>query len=43
VILVVTTVMLKAVADLILAYAGQAQKIGHATSPDTVGNGRQSR
>lgn len=29
---VVTAVMLKAVADLILAYAGQAQEIGHVTT-----------
>ena len=32
VIVVVTAVMLKAVADLILAYAGQAQEIGEATA-----------
>ena len=32
VIIVVTAVMLKAVADLILAYAGQAQEIGEATA-----------
>lgn len=32
VIIVVTAVMLKAVADLILAYAGQAQAIGEATA-----------
>ena len=32
VIIVVTVVMLKAVADLILAYAGQAQEIGEATA-----------
>ena len=42
VIIVVTAVMLKAVADLILAYAGQAQEIGHVTSPDIVASGRQN-
>jgi hypothetical protein len=31
--IVVTVVMLKAVADLILAFAGQAREIGLATSP----------
>jgi hypothetical protein len=33
VIIVVTAVMMKAVADLIVAYAGQAHEIGVATSP----------
>ncbi len=32
VIVVVTAVMMKAVADLVLAYAGQAQEIGEATA-----------
>jgi DNA-binding CsgD family transcriptional regulator len=41
VIVVVTAVMLKAVADLILAYAGQAREIGHATTPPRAGSGRQ--
>jgi hypothetical protein len=36
---VVTAVMLKAVADLILDYAGQAQEIGYATSPPPVASG----
>jgi hypothetical protein len=40
IIIVVTAVMLKAVADLVLAYAGQAQEIGHATSPELVASGR---
>lgn len=39
VIIVVTAVMLKAVADLILDYAGQAQEIGYATSPPPVASG----
>jgi DNA-binding CsgD family transcriptional regulator len=42
VIVVVTAVMLKAVADLILAYAGQAQEIGHVTSPEIVASARQN-
>ncbi len=33
--------MLKAVADLILDYAGQAQEIGHVTSPGLVASGRK--
>lgn len=41
VIIVVTAVMLKAVADLILDYAGQAQEIGHVTSPGLVASGRK--
>lgn len=41
VIVVVTAVMLKAVADLILAYAGQAQEIGQATTLPSPGSGRQ--
>lgn len=41
VIIVVTAVMLKAVADLILDYAGQAQEIGHVTSPELVMSGRE--
>ncbi len=40
VIAVATALMLKAVADLMLAYADQAQEIGHLTSPDIVANGR---
>lgn len=40
VIILVTAVLLKAVADLILDYAGQAQEIGHVTSPDVVASGR---
>ena len=32
VIVVVTAVMMMAVADLVLAYAGQAQEIGEATA-----------
>jgi DNA-binding CsgD family transcriptional regulator len=40
IIIVVTAVMLKAVADLVLAYAGQAQEIGHATSPKVVAGGQ---
>ncbi|MBX9460248.1 MAG: helix-turn-helix transcriptional regulator [Brevundimonas sp.] len=40
-IIVVTAVMLKAVADLILDYAGQAQEIGHVTSPELVASGRK--
>lgn len=39
VIIVVTAVMLKAVADLILAYAGQAQAIGEATAFPRSGSG----
>ena len=41
VIVVVTAVMLKAVADLILDYAGQAQEIGHVTSPEIVASSRK--
>ena len=41
IIVVVTAVLLKAVADLILAYAGQAQEIGHVTSPQIVASGRK--
>jgi len=41
VIIVVTAVMLKAVADMILAYAAQAQEIGHVTSPEVVASGRE--
>jgi hypothetical protein len=40
---VVTAVMLKAVADLILDYAGQAQEIGESTAfprPGSGGGGR---
>ena len=33
--------MLKAVADLILAYAGQAREIGHATTLPRAESGRQ--
>lgn len=40
VIILVTAVLLKAVADLILDYAGQAQEIGHVTSPEIVASGR---
>lgn len=40
VIIVVTAVMLKAVADLILDYAGQAREIGYATAPRPAGIGR---
>ena len=39
VIIVVTAVMLKAVADLILAYAGQAEAIGEATAFPVSGGG----
>jgi len=39
-IIVVTAVLLKAVADLILDYAGQAREIGYATAPRPAGNGR---
>lgn len=39
--IVVTAVMLKAVADLILAFAGQAQEIGHATTIQSGASGRQ--
>ena len=42
VIVVVTAVMMKAVADLVLAYAGQAQEIGHVTSPELVESGRKN-
>jgi len=38
---VVTAVLMKAVADLVLAYAGQAQEIGHATNPELVESGRK--
>lgn len=41
VMIVVTAVMLKAVADLILAFAGQAQEIGHATTIQSGASGRQ--
>ena len=41
VIVVVTAVMLMAVADLILDYAGQAQEIGHVTSPEIVASSRK--
>ncbi len=37
---VVIAVLLKAVADLMLAYADQAREIGHATSPQLVPSGR---
>ncbi len=40
VLIVVTAVMMKAVADLVLAYAGQAQEIGHATNPEFTAGGR---
>ncbi|MCS6626487.1 helix-turn-helix transcriptional regulator [Roseibacterium beibuensis] len=40
VIILVTAVLLKAVADLILDYAGQAQEIGHVTSPEVVESAR---
>ncbi len=40
VIIVVTAVLLKAVADLILDYAGQAREIGYATAPRPAGSGR---
>ena len=33
--------MMKAVADLVLAYAGQAQEIGHATNPEFAAGGRK--
>lgn len=39
VIIVVTAVMLRAVADLILDYAGQAQAIGEASAPPLSGDG----
>lgn len=42
VIVVVTAVMMKAVADLVLAYAGQAEEIGHVTSPELVESGREN-
>ncbi len=32
---------MKAVADLVLAYAGQAQEIGHVTNPDLIESGRK--
>ena len=32
--LVLTAVLIKAVADLVVAYTGQAQAIDRATSPD---------
>lgn len=38
---VVTAVLMKAVADLVLAYAGQAQEIGHVTNPDLVKSARE--
>lgn len=38
---VVTALVLKAVADVILAYADQAREIGHATSPDIVSSARE--
>ena len=41
-IIVVTALVLKAVADVILAYADQAREIGHVTSPDVVTSGRES-
>ena len=41
VLVVVTAVMMKAVADLVLAYAGQAQEIGHVTNPELVESGRK--
>lgn len=40
--IVVITVLLKAVADLILDYADQAREIGHATGPETVSSLRGS-
>jgi DNA-binding CsgD family transcriptional regulator len=40
VLVVVTAVMMKAVADLVLAYAGQAQEIGHVTNPELIESGR---
>lgn len=40
VLVVVTAVMMKAVADLVLAYAGQAQEIGRVTNPELVESGR---
>lgn len=39
-IIVVTALVLKAVADVILAYADQAREIGHVTSPEIVSSGR---
>jgi len=42
VLVVVTAVMMKAVADLVLAYAGQAQEIGHVTNPELVETGRKN-
>ena len=42
VLVVVTAVMMKAVADLVLAYAGQAQEIGHVTNPELVESGRKN-
>ena len=42
VIVVVTAVMMKAVADLVLADAGPAQEIGHVTSPELVESGRKN-
>jgi len=38
----VTALVLKAVTDVILAYADQAREIGHVTSPQVVTSGRNS-
>lgn len=40
-IVVLTALVLKAVADVILAYADQAREIGHVTAPDVVTSGRE--
>lgn len=40
-IMVVTALVLKAVADVILAYADQAREIGHVTSPELVPSERE--
>lgn len=38
--ILVIAALLKAVADLVLAYADQAREIGHVTSPEVVPSGR---
>lgn len=40
-IVVLTALVLKAVADVILAYADQAREIGHVTAPHVVTSGRE--
>ena len=42
-VVVLTAVLLKAVVDLIVAYAGQAEEIGHATRPSMRGAAEASR